>query len=353
MHRRAGPLRTSTSWPGPWPSGPRLQGQVIDRAARRRPGRPGSAAVAISPRPPGRPGGPVKSAALTVTSGNGPAAAVTPVQPRGRGQLGGAWPGPGRPSRSRRAALRGERVVERGAGVHEQRGPARRRRWRPAAPGRSRWSAPAAGSARRARRGRPGPPHGRTCASDRGARRRRRRLTASLAIRPSTICDGPAGVAGGQVGVVGDQHQGLPGRRSGPAAARRSPRRWRCPARRSARRPAAARAGSPAPGRSPPAAARRRTAGPGRRCGAASIRSAASSSAARARAWPRRMPGELRGQQHVVGDGQVVEQVEELEDHADLAPPEPRHPGLAELVDPLARHRDRRRWSAGPGPRSG
>jgi len=43
-------------------------------------------------------------------------------------------------------------------------------------------------------------------------------------------------------------------------------------------------------------------------------------------------PRELRGQQHVVLDGEVVKQVEELEDHPDPAAPEPGQPGLAELV---------------------
>ncbi len=52
-------------------------------------------------------------------------------------------------------------------------------------------------------------------------------------------------------------------------------------------------------------------------------------------------PGQLRRQQDVVGDGQVVEQVEELEDHPDLAPAAAGHPGLAEPVDPLAGHGDR------------
>ena len=37
----------------------------------------------------------------------------------------------------------------------------------------------------------------------------------------------------------------------------------------------------------------------------------------------RAAPGQLGGQQDVVQDGQVVQQVEELEDHADLLPPEP------------------------------
>jgi len=45
--------------------------------------------------------------------------------------------------------------------------------------------------------------------------------------------------------------------------------------------------------------------------------------------------GELRGQQHVVRDGQVVEQIEELEDHSNTAPPESGYPGFAELVHPL------------------
>jgi len=48
-----------------------------------------------------------------------------------------------------------------------------------------------------------------------------------------------------------------------------------------------------------------------------------------------RLPAELRGQQHVVRDRHVVEQVEELEDHPDPPAPEPRRAGLAEHVDPL------------------
>ncbi len=45
-------------------------------------------------------------------------------------------------------------------------------------------------------------------------------------------------------------------------------------------------------------------------------------------------PGQLGGQQHVVLDGEVVEQVEELEDDADVPGPEPGQRALAELVDP-------------------
>ncbi len=51
-------------------------------------------------------------------------------------------------------------------------------------------------------------------------------------------------------------------------------------------------------------------------------------------------PGQLRRQQNVVGDGQVIQQVEELKDHPDLAPPAAGHAGLGEPVDPLARHGD-------------
>jgi len=51
-----------------------------------------------------------------------------------------------------------------------------------------------------------------------------------------------------------------------------------------------------------------------------------------------RHPGELGGQQHVTGHGQVIEQVEELEDHPHLAAPVPRRPGLAHAVDPLPGH---------------
>src|ERR1700730_13484411 len=46
-------------------------------------------------------------------------------------------------------------------------------------------------------------------------------------------------------------------------------------------------------------------------------------------------PGELGWQQYVVEDGQVVEQVEELEDHADLLAAESGHSCLSHLVDPL------------------
>ena len=62
-------------------------------------------------------------------------------------------------------------------------------------------------------------------------------------------------------------------------------------------------------------------------------------------------PGELGGQQHVVERRHVVEQVEELEDHADLAAAEPGRAGLAEHVDPLVADPDRARWSAGPSRR--
>jgi hypothetical protein len=49
----------------------------------------------------------------------------------------------------------------------------------------------------------------------------------------------------------------------------------------------------------------------------------------------------LCGQQHVVGDGQIVEQVEELEDHADVPVPEAGQTGLTEGVDALPGHHDR------------
>jgi len=49
--------------------------------------------------------------------------------------------------------------------------------------------------------------------------------------------------------------------------------------------------------------------------------------------------GELGRQQHVVGDRQVIEQVEELEDHSDAAPPEPGYPGLTQPVHALPGHR--------------
>ncbi len=45
--------------------------------------------------------------------------------------------------------------------------------------------------------------------------------------------------------------------------------------------------------------------------------------------------GEQGGQFDVVGDGEVGDQVEELEDDADAAAPENRPAGLAVLVDPL------------------
>ncbi len=61
-----------------------------------------------------------------------------------------------------------------------------------------------------------------------------------------------------------------------------------------------------------------------------------------ARAAPGSCPGQpcqLRRQQHVVGHGQVVEQVEELENHSDALPPVFREARLAHRVDPLACHR--------------
>ena len=51
--------------------------------------------------------------------------------------------------------------------------------------------------------------------------------------------------------------------------------------------------------------------------------------------------GQLGGQQHVVGDGQVVEEVEELEDEADVPGAEPGEGALPQLVDALPGHRDR------------
>ena len=52
-------------------------------------------------------------------------------------------------------------------------------------------------------------------------------------------------------------------------------------------------------------------------------------------------PGELGGQQHVVDHRHVVEEVEELEDHADLAAAEPGRTGLRQHVHPLVADPDR------------
>ena len=52
-------------------------------------------------------------------------------------------------------------------------------------------------------------------------------------------------------------------------------------------------------------------------------------------------PGQLGGQQHVVFHGEVVQQVEELEDDPDVPGPEPGQPALAEVVDPPPGHGDR------------
>ena len=52
-------------------------------------------------------------------------------------------------------------------------------------------------------------------------------------------------------------------------------------------------------------------------------------------------PGQLGGQQHVVLDGEVVEQVEELEHDPDVPGPEPGQPALAQPVDPPSGHGDR------------
>ena len=115
---------------------------------------------------------------------------------------------------------------------------------------------------------------------------------------------------------MGDQHQGLAGSVQPGQQAADLLRRWRCPALRSARRPAATPGSSPGRGRSRPAAAARRTAariGVGScsmRSGPAFARPAAGPGGGTARRAAR--------QQHVVGDGQVVEQGEELEDHAEL-----------------------------------
>ena len=47
-----------------------------------------------------------------------------------------------------------------------------------------------------------------------------------------------------------------------------------------------------------------------------------------------------RGQQHVAGDGQVIEPAEEPEDHPGAAPPAFRWPGPANRADPLPGHGD-------------
>jgi hypothetical protein len=56
------------------------------------------------------------------------------------------------------------------------------------------------------------------------------------------------------------------------------------------------------------------------------------------------------GKLDVVGDGEVVEQVEELEDDADLLAAEPGQTALAQLVDPVTEPRSacpaRRRFSS-------
>ncbi len=52
-------------------------------------------------------------------------------------------------------------------------------------------------------------------------------------------------------------------------------------------------------------------------------------------------PGQPGRQHHVAGHGQVLHQVEELEDHPDLGAAVPGGPGLPQPVDPLPGHRDR------------
>ena len=80
--------------------------------------------------------------------------------------------------------------------------------------------------------------------------------------------------------------------------------------------------------------------------------SSSSSSSARLRAWAAERAGQLRGQRDVVEGREVVEQVEELEDHPDPAAAEQRQPGLVHRPQVLAVHDDRAGRSAGPVRRS-
>ena len=125
---------------------------------------------------------PADPGAVMVASGNGPAAAVTP----GSRAVAASWAAVARagstvavtcaPCCAAKAWSNGRVGVDEQA--ERQR---RRRRWRPAAPGRSPWSA---------RGGRVSPPRA-AAPGDRGRRSPHRRApaSASLAIRPSTSCD--------------------------------------------------------------------------------------------------------------------------------------------------------------------
>ena len=77
------------------------------------------------------------------------------------------------------------------------------------------------------------------------------------------------------------------------------------------------------------------------------------SSSARAAALRRAASGQLGGELDVVGDGEVVEQVEELEDHADPFAAEPGQGVLARAGRSAARPRSRCPRSACPGRRRG
>ena len=74
------------------------------------------------------------------------------------------------------------------------------------------------------------------------------------------------------------------------------------------------------------------------RCSARSVSpTRSSSSAARRRADARRAPGQQRGQLHVLHGGELVHQVEGLEDEPDVGPPHPGQRLLAQLVDAAPR----------------
>ena len=157
----------------------------------------------------------------------------------------------------------------------------------------------------------------------------------------------------GQGEVVGDQHDGLAVGVAARRAAPGRPGRRRCPARRSARRPAAAPAGSSAPGRPRPAAVRRRTAGPGRRRRAARCRASPAARSARRRASPRGSPASWAGSSTL---SRTVRSSSRLKNWKTMPIRSRRYRaerGLAEPVDPHAVDGHACPRSAGPARRSG
>ena len=278
---------------------------------------------------------PPPAARVTLVSGYGPAAWVTPAARRVAAKLRRADPGRVDGHRQVRAVLRGHRVVEQLVGAGQQRhadqgGRGGRGQHHEHHHGRHQAAGDPAG----------GRPEHRGAVHERAPAAAGGEVTASLVIRPFDQPDHPARVARGQLRAVRDQDQRLPAAvqleqqpadgLAGGAVQRPGRLVGQQHGRRVDQRPGDGHP-LPLPAGQPPG------------IGVPVLRDAqlVQQPGHRGPGLAARRAGQLGGQQHVVRHGQVVQQVEELEDHPDPAAAEPGQAGFAQRVHPLAGHGDR------------